>query len=113
MSRRDKKGITLLMVFNGEKINKTPINDFAILGFSQEKTKILQDFYKPYYMDCEIILEAAEDFGSLKKKLLDKGFRNLPVSNQAKFVNWKKENPKNFIKLQKIMLQKKIVSDRK
>lgn len=107
MLKRDKKGMILLMVFNGEKISKTPINDFKILGFDKEKTKILEDFYSPYKMNYEVILESHDDFNSLKKKLLERGCKNLPISNQAQFSNWKRENPTNFLKTQKIMLQKR------
>lgn len=101
------------MIFNGEKINRTTISDLSILGFDEEKTNVLKNFYKPYYMDYEIVLESAEDFNSLKQRLLGRGFKNLPFSNQVKFINWKKETPKNFVKSQKIMLQKKIAFDRK
>lgn len=107
MLRRDKKGMILLMVFNGEKISKTVIHDFKILGFDKEKTKTLEDFYIPHKMNYEVILESSDDFNSLKKRLLERGYRNLPVSNQPQFSNWKRENPINFLKTQKIMLQKR------
>lgn len=107
LAKRDKKGIILLSYFEGQKVSKTLIKDISEIGLSEKNTKIIQDFYKKYHMDYQIVFESAEDFKSLKQRLLEKGFINLPSSNQAKFNHLKIENPKNLIKMQKIMLQKR------
>lgn len=107
LAKRDKKGIILLSYFEGQKVSKSFIKDVSEIGLSEKNTKIIQEFYKKYHMDYQIVFESAEDFKSLRQKLLEKGFTNLPLSNQAKFNHLKIENPKNLIKMQKIMLQKR------
>lgn len=111
MPRRDRKGMILVMVFDGEKVTRTSVKNFAIIGLNSEKTKTLEDFYKPYRMNYDFVIESAVDFDTLKKRLLEKGFRNLPITNRPVFSNWQKENPKNFLQSQKIMLQKKNLFD--
>lgn len=113
MPRRDRKSMILIMTLEGQNIPRTFIKDFSILGFDKEKTETLEKFYQPYKMNYDIVIESANDFNSLKKRLLEKGFRNLPVTNQPIFTNWEKEKLKNSIKSQKIMLQKKKLTDRK
>ena len=107
LAKRDKKGIILLSYFEGQKVSKTFVKSISDIGLIEKDAQIIQEFYKKYHMDYQIVFESAEDFKSLKQKLLEKGFTNLPLTNQAKFNHLKIENPKNLIKLQKIMLQKR------
>jgi hypothetical protein len=113
LAKRDKKGVIFLSLFEGERIGKVTINDISTLGLNEENEKTLKSFYQKYYMDYEMILESAVDLKSLKQKLLEKGFTNLPIVNQFKFGTWKRENSKNFIKSKKIMLQKRSSIDKK
>lgn len=105
--KRDKKGVILLLSFEGQKISKTYLNDFEDLDLESTFKEKLKSYYYPLRFDWQIVVESNENFDNIKIDLHKKGFKNIQFDNAPLFSLHQKLNFKNFEKMPKKMLQKK------
>lgn len=79
LARRDKKGIKILLVINGDKSSPTRINPDHLNIPSNLKQQIIQSI-NDNKMLWEPWLEGAENYTTLKKSLILRGFSNIPTT---------------------------------
>lgn len=77
MARRDKKEVRILSTFQGDGVSPTVI-EISKLNipepFASEITATVQE----NRMFWEVLIESATDYGQLRSKLVNRGYRNVP-----------------------------------
>jgi hypothetical protein len=85
LAKRDKKGIKIVSVFQGNKTNFQKINDTGELGLPKNMEDRINQVKHNERMNWELYVESAEDFKSLLHILGNRGYRNLPTSPKPIF----------------------------
>jgi len=107
LCKRDKKGVLLLLTFNGDKIPKTFLNDFENIGLPENIRKKCEEYYNPLRFNWQIVVESDDNFDLIKKKLHKNGYKNIQFDNAPLFMNLESVKLNIFEKFPKKMLQKK------
>ena len=107
LCKRDKKGTILLLSLNGSQIPKTFLYDFENLGLPEDIKSKCENYYNPLRLSWQIIIESANSFNDIKKRLHKNGYQNIQIDNSPLFLNLETANQKIFEKIDKIMLQKR------
>jgi hypothetical protein len=82
MARRDKSAIKILCIFKGESFFPTRITDIKHLGLPHTLETKVKNIFHPNRLLWEIWLEGAKDSTSLKKNLVKRGYKDLPLTSQ-------------------------------
>lgn len=107
LCKRDKKGVVLLLRLNGNQIPKTFLYDFENLGLTENIKSKCENYYNPLKLSWQIIIESANNFNDIKKRLYRDGYQNIQIDNSPLFLNLETSNQNIFEKIEKIMLQKR------
>jgi len=80
LAKRDKKGIKIVSVFQGDRTNFKKINDTGQLGLPKNIEDRINQVKHNERMDWELCIESATNFKDLLHILRNRGYRNLPTS---------------------------------
>lgn len=85
LAKRDKSDIKVLTILKGGEHPATRVEDIKKLSLSPELEQKISVQVKEHKMLWELWIESAENFEELKKKLIKRGFRKLPMNMNALF----------------------------
>lgn len=80
LAKRDKKGIKIVSVFQGNQTNFHKINDTGDLGLPKNLDDRINRIKHDERMNWELCIESAKDFKGLLRILGNRGYKNLPTS---------------------------------
>ena len=80
LAKRDKKGIKIVSVFQGNRTNFQKINDIGKLGLPKNMEDRINQVKYDERMNWELCIESAKDFKDLLHILVNRGYKNLPTS---------------------------------
>lgn len=86
LARRDKRGVKLLAVGQGELSAPVRLEEAVQAGLDQAWTAALAPHADPHRMSSEVFLESAGSFGELVAKLRRRGYRVDPVQTPVAWV---------------------------
>jgi hypothetical protein len=78
MAKRDKKEIRILSQFQGDGVAPTILDDVKKLNLPDPFANQIAATVHENRMLWEVWIESAADYGELKAKLTNRGYRNLP-----------------------------------
>ena len=82
MARRDKSAVKILCIFKGEAIQPTRINNIKDLNFPSSLETRISNVFHPNRLLWEVWLESASDTAELRKNLMKRGYKDLPIANR-------------------------------
>jgi hypothetical protein len=87
LARRDKSQVKILSIFKGEKLLATRIPNIKDLNLPEIlETKIGMSVHQNRFL-WEVWIESAENSSQLKKSLIKRGYKDVPISGQPLFIN--------------------------
>lgn len=110
LGRRDKKGVQVLTVLNGDAMPPARVADLGILQLPHEVKAELDSLIYGNRMEWEPWLQSANSYQELKESLQKRGYSNLPVHSMplAQSTNLYKPHKADTSKIpaKQIMVQK-------
>ena len=85
LAQRNKKGIKILTVLNGEACPPTKLPDITAIGLPANFSKKLAKEIYDHRMRWEPWVESAENFAALKAALKKRGYSDLPFCSSPQF----------------------------
>ena len=79
LTRRDKKGLKLVLVLQGLNVPATRLTDLGILRLNPEVVVELQNIVYENRMDWELWIESANNYEELRQNLINRGYSELPI----------------------------------
>lgn len=86
LGRRDKAGIRILAKLLGRPILASRVENLDILNLPVNWTSEIKQIVYDNRMLWELWLEASDTYDLLKASLKNRGYTNLPMSEQPEFV---------------------------
>ena len=78
--KRDKKGMILLTIQQGNPIQRTELFDLKLVQATPQIMTKLKSTYQEHFMDYELWIESAPSFQSILDRLRSQGYSKLPNS---------------------------------
>ena len=76
--KRDKKGMILLTIQQGNPIQRTELFDLKLVQATPQIMSKLKTIYQEHFMDYEMWIESAPSFQSIIDRLRSQGYSKLP-----------------------------------
>lgn len=111
LARRDKTAVKILCIFQGDSIPPTRVPDIKDLNLPPAlEGKVGTTAFQNRFL-WEVWIESAENSGELKKSLLKRGYKDLPMAGRPLF-SLKKEDAVDAILANNLGIKKKTMLQR-
>ena len=85
LAKRDKKGIKIVAILQGNPINFHKVNDIKELGLPQHMEDQINQVKYNERMNWELCIESFPTFKDLLNVLKNRGYKNFPTSQSPIF----------------------------
>ena len=85
LAKRDKKGIKIVAILQGNPVNFNKVTDIKKLGLPKQMEEKLDQVKYNERMDWELCIESAPTFSDLLNILKNRGYKNFPTSQSPVF----------------------------